>query len=300
MTPLRIAILGERGGWHVERLVHVLLGRGHAVDVVPWRSVGSEITAGGAAFVPEAMASADVVVVRGMPGIDSPASRLEDVIFRMDALAQLEAGGTPVVNRPRALEIAIDKYLSLAILARAGLRVPRTIVAQGAEAAGKAWETLGGDCVAKPLFGSRGRGLVRVRDRGTAEAAGHGGSTYLQEFVPNPGWDLRVLVVGADAFAMRRVAKDGEWRTNVSLGGRPEAIDLPAETIDLARRAAAAVGATIVGIDLLPTAAGPVLLEVNAVPAWRGLQSVSAADITAAVAVAIERAALAGQVSKAP
>jgi ribosomal protein S6--L-glutamate ligase len=291
MNPLRIAVLGERGGWHVERLVDVLSRRGHTADVVSWRAVGAAIGTAGPVFAPGPLATADVVVVRGMPGIDSTTNRLEDVIFRMDAVAELAAGGTPVVNRPRALEIAIDKYLSLALLARAGLRVPRTVVVQGVAAARDAWETLGGDCVAKPLFGSRGRGLVRVRDADAASAAGRAGLAYLQEFIPHSGWDIRVLVVGDEAFAMRRVAAAGEWRTNLAVGGRPEAIDLPAGTLDLARRAAAIVGATIAGIDLLPTPAGPAVLEVNAVPAWRGLQSVVEVDLTAVVAATIERSA---------
>jgi ribosomal protein S6--L-glutamate ligase len=113
---------------------------------------------------------------------------------------------------------------------------------------------------------------------------------YLQEFIPHPGWDLRILVVGDDAFAMRRVAAAGEWRTNVSLGGRPEAVEVPAEVITIARRATATVGATIAGVDIMPGPDGPVVLEVNAVPAWRGLQSVVDADLTEAVAREVEKA----------
>jgi ribosomal protein S6--L-glutamate ligase len=225
-----------------------------------------------------------------MPGIGSGPQRLEEVIFRMDALAQLEAAGTPVVNKPRALEIAIDKYLSLALLARAGIRVPETIIVQGEASARHAWDQLGGSCVAKPLFGSRGRGISRVSSDSEATAIGAGGVAYLQEFIPHPGWDLRILVVGDDAFAMRRVAAAGEWRTNVSLGGRPETVEVPAEVIAIARRAAATVGATIAGVDILPGPDGPVVLEVNAVPAWRGLQSVVDTDLTGAVAREVEKA----------
>lgn len=291
MTPMRVAILGEREGWHVERLARALAGRGHAVEVVPWRAIEATLEPTGPRFAPATLAAADVVAVRGMPGIAADSPRLEDVIFRMDALAQLEASGMPVINRPRALEIAIDKYLSLALLARAGLPVPRTRVVQGAEAATRAWEAIGGPCVAKPLFGSRGRGISRVGSAVEAAAIGAGGVAYLQEFIPHPGWDLRVLVVGDDAFAMRRVAAAGEWRTNISLGGRPEAIEVSAATLDLARRAAATVGATLAGVDVLPGPDGPVVLEVNAVPAWRGLQSVVATDLTEAVASAVLGAA---------
>jgi ribosomal protein S6--L-glutamate ligase len=224
-----------------------------------------------------------------MPGIGSGPQRLEEVIFRMDALAQLEAAGTPVVNKPRTLEIAIDKYLSLAMLARAGIRVPQTIVVQGEASARRAWDQLGGSCVAKPLFGSRGRGIRRVASDSEAAAIGAGSVAYLQEFIPHPGWDLRILVVGDDAFAMRRVAAAGEWRTNVSLGGRPESVEVPAEVIAIARHAAATAGATIAGVDILPGPDGPVVLEINAVPAWKGLQSVVDTDLTEAVAHEVEK-----------
>lgn len=295
MIPMRIAVLGERGGWHVERLVEALGQRGHATDVVSWSTVGGSIGSGGCTFTPPALDAADVIAVRGMPGVGAAGTRLEDVIFRMDALAEVEARGTPVVNRPRALEIAIDKYLSLAVLARAGLPVPRTSIVQDEAGARAAWEALGRDCLAKPLFGSRGRGIVRLRDAAEAAASGRGGTVYLQEFLPHPGWDLRVLVIGDHAFAMRRIAKPGEWRTNISLGGRPERVHLPADTIDLARRAAHAVGATVAGVDLVPTDHGPVLLEVNAVPAWRGLQMVTDTDVTMEIAAAIEHAAFSGR-----
>jgi len=286
-----VTLLGERGGWHVERLVEAFSRHGHTVEVVSWQAIGAAVGPAGLRFAPDALATADVVAVRGMPGIGSGPQRLEEVIFRMDALAQLEAAGTPVVNTPRALEIAIDKYLSLAMLARAGIRVPQTIVVQGEASARRAWDQLGGSCVAKPLFGSRGRGISRVSSDSEATAIGAGGVAYLQEFIPHPGWDLRILVVGDDAFAMRRVAAAGEWRTNVSLGGRPEAVEVPAEVIAIARHAAATVGATIAGVDILSGPDGPVVLEVNAVPAWRGLQSVVEADLTEAVAREVEKVA---------
>jgi ribosomal protein S6--L-glutamate ligase len=84
---------------------------------------------------------------------------------------------------------------------------------------------------------------------------------------------------------MRRRAAAGEWRTNLALGGRAERLDLPAGWGDLARRAAAAVAASVAGVDLLPAADGRVfVLEVNAVPGWRGLESVVGPEVAAAVA----------------
>ena len=290
--PMRIVLLGEPGGWHIERLGAAVVRRGHVATVVRWQHLTASVGDEGLRFGPAAVAAADAIVVRGMPGVATGTDRLESVVFRMDVLGCLETEGMPVVNRPRALEIAIDKYLSLAALARAGLRVPRTVVVQDAEAARAAFAALGSSCVAKPIFGSRGRGIALVSTATAAAAAvSAGGLGYLQEFLPHAGWDVRVLVIGDQTFAMRRIAAAGEWRTNISLGGRPEAFAPPTGWLELARRAAAAVGADVAGVDILPTDDGPVVLEVNAVPGWQGLQAVTEIDLANEIAALVERTA---------
>ena len=152
------------------------------------------------------------------------------------------------LNPPRAIEAAVDKYLTLALLGRAGLPVPATWTGQSAVAALSAFDELGGDVVVKPLFGSEGRGLVRVSDRELAWRTFHaleriGAVLYLQQVVRHPGFDLRVFVLdGAVLGAMRRYAPPGDWRTNVSLGGRAEPCRLSAEEERLAIAAAARRG----------------------------------------------------------
>lgn len=286
---LRVAVIGEPNGWHVVRLLAALSSRGHHGTAVRWTDLSAEVGAPRSApfttvadlaaerLLPPDLETADIVVVRGMPG-----GGLEEVIFRMDLIGRLAARGTPVVNSPRGLEIAIDKYLSLARIAAAGLPVPRTIVSQQPDAMLQAWRSLGCDCVVKPLFGSRGRGLARITDLESltsladrAIAAQPAGAVaYLQEFVPHGGWDVRILIVGKEAFAIRRFAARDEWRTNVSLGGRPEPFSPPMAWVDLARAASRAVETEIAGVDLLPASDGRILvLEVNAVPGWRGLEA---------------------------
>jgi ribosomal protein S6--L-glutamate ligase len=217
-----------------------------------------------------------------------PPGSLEQVVFRMDLLHRAKAAGTTVLNSPAALEASVDKYLATAKLAAAGLPVPPTVTCQTADAALEAFQVLGGDVVVKPLFGSEGRGLVRVSD---PELAWRTFRTlertqtviYVQKFMSHPGWDLRVLVLGGKVLAaMRRHARD-DWRTNVAQGGRAEAVSPTADEERLAVRAAAAVGAEFAGVDLLPTADGYVVLEVNAVPGWRALAPACGVDVAAAV-----------------
>ena len=85
-----------------------------------------------------------------------PPGSLEQVVFRMDALHRIAAAGVPVLNPPRAVEAAVDKYLTLALLEAAALPVPPTWAGQGATEALAAFDALGGDVVVKPLFGSEG------------------------------------------------------------------------------------------------------------------------------------------------
>src|SRR5262249_32951766 len=154
-----------------------------------------------------------------------------------------------------AVETCVDKYLAAARLEAAGLPVPPTVVCQHADAALDAFAVLGGDVVVKPLFGSEGRGMVRVCDPETAWRVFRTlertqAVLYLQRFIAHPGWDLRVLVLGGRALAAMRRFANGGWRTNVAQGGTAESVPPTAAEEDLAVRAAAAVGAPLAGVDL--------------------------------------------------
>jgi ribosomal protein S6--L-glutamate ligase len=179
----------------------------------------------------------------------------------------------------------VDKYLATALLEAAGLLVPPTVTCQHAEAALEAFEALGGDVVVKPLFGSEGRGMVRVSD---PEMAWRTFRTlertqsvlYVQKFIGHPGWDLRVFVLGGRVLTAMRRRSRGDWRTNVAQGGRGEVARLEPDEEHLALRAAEALGAVAAGVDLLPGPTGQYyILEVNAVPGWRALAPVTGVDV---------------------
>ncbi len=221
----------------------------------------------------------DAVLVRTMP----PGS-LEQIVFRMDALHRLAAAGTLVLNPPRSLEIAVDKYLASALLHGAGLPTPRTVVCQTVNDALAAFHELGQDTVLKPLFGSEGRGITRVTDEAVAwrvfkSLVQVGAVIYQQQYIPHHGWDLRLLVIGEQMFAMRR-RNPLDWRTNLSRGATGEPFAASSSQLDLARRAVQAVQASFIGVDILPGQDGrDYVLEVNAVPGWRGLSRCLQIDV---------------------
>ena len=275
----RIVLIGNTGSWHVTELLR-RCDRWAVGQVVSWPELAALIGVGKERFIPEAVEQADCLLIRGMP-----TGTLEQVIGRMDVLGRLAAQGRRVLNQPLALEIAIDKYLATARLAAAGLPVVPSALVQSAADLDRIQQELGNSLIAKPLFGSNGRGLCQlVKAADPPELLRSQGAFLVQQQIPHEGWDVRILVVGERTYAMKRVAPAGEWRTNIALGGEPVPFAAPADWTDLARKAAATVGAEIAGVDLLPAADGSLwLLEVNAVPGWRALQRVVSDDITAAV-----------------
>jgi RimK family alpha-L-glutamate ligase len=282
---MRVGVLGAMGSWHSRHLAAALEAAGHEVVTVPATRMVSEVGAG--VFGPDGVAlhELDALLVRGLPR-----GSLEQVIFRMDALHTLAGAGVRIVNSPRALERTIDKSWASALLAAAGVPTPPTVACERHETAMEAFDRLGGDVVVKPLFGAMGNGIVRIEDPDVAHRvfralALEKAVYYLQRTVA-PARDLRVLVVGGEiAGAMER--ESDSWRANVAQGGRPRAVALPDEQADLARRAAAAVGADVAGVDLLVADGDAAVVEVNGIPGWQALQSVVEEDLAARVAALV-------------
>jgi RimK family alpha-L-glutamate ligase len=277
---MHIAVLCSPDSWYLKDLRRAAADR-FEITPLTFRQLAVELDSAGTKFFCGGadLAHVDAVLVRTMPP-----GTLEQVVFRMDVLARLAAAGKVVLNPPRAVEAAVDKYLTSAKLAEAGLRTPRTMVCQNVDDAMQAFQRLGGDVVLKPLFGAEGRGIARLNDEALAQRAFSllaplGAVLYLQEFIPHDGYDLRVLVVGERMWAMRR-CNPLDWRTNVSRGATAEVVELTPELADLARRGSDAVGAPLAGVDLLPGRDGQLYaIEVNAVPGWMALARTLKVDI---------------------
>ncbi len=228
--------------------------------------------------MPGLLSDFDAILTRTMP-----AGSLEQVTFRLATLHSIaESTHAPrptLVNPPRSLEIAIDKFATLARVAELGYPVPDTIVVQSRSEAMDAFAQLGGDCIVKPIFGGEGRGVMRVRDR---ELAWYTFSTlenlaavgYVQRFVSPGGSDTRLLVIGDRVLGIRR-SNQGDFRTNVSSGGKCEAIEPTDEQTTMARRICASIGLKFASVDLLDSDDGDAkVIEVNGIPGWKGAQRV--------------------------
>ena len=282
---MKFAVLASPDSWYARDLTRAAAAD-HEIVVLPFSEISASVsltsdlrplnsihTAG------RDLADFDAVLVRTMP----PGS-LEQVVFRMDCLARHEAAGGVVINPARAIEAAVDKFLTTAKLQAAGLLTPRTICCQTADEAMLVFEQLGHDIVLKPLFGSEGRGITRLTDENFALRAFRmltqlGAVLYLQEFIEHEGHDIRLLVIGDRILGMRRENKL-DWRTNISRGAIAEPFIPDDSLIEIARRASAAVHAPLAGVDLLPGRNGRLYtIEVNAVPGWKGLAKALNLDV---------------------
>lgn len=283
-----IGHLGPATGWHVSDLERACGLEDCRFVPLDFPALSAALDCGHEEFRVGAIPplELDAILVRAMPR-----GTLEQVIHRMDVLGRLEARGARLLNRPRAIECAVDKYLSLARLAAAGLPVPPTRSTECARQARMDFEQLGGDVVVKPLFGSEGQGLLRVKDPQSArevfeQLEEEGRVIYQQAFVDHPGWDLRLLVARGEVLgAMRREKAPGEaWRTNMSCGATARALTAPREVEQLALEAARVLGIELAGVDLVPGPDGEFrVLELNSAPGWRHLARVTGRDLARAI-----------------
>lgn len=211
--------------------------------------------------------------------------------YGMAVVSHLETMGVPVVNPAGAIARSRDKLRCLQLLAQQRIDVPRTVMATQGASLKRLLESVGGlPCIIKLLRGTQGVGVMLADTRAEAETIlqtfwGLGQDVCLQEFVrESRGRDVRALVVGDEVVgAMRRQAKSGEFRSNIHRGGEGKSIKLDGAYVEVAVRAAKAVGLSVCGVDMLEGKAGPRVMELNSSPGFEGLEQATGKDIAGAI-----------------
>ena len=284
---MRVGLAADNGNWHKGRLRRALQALRVEPALFSLDDVAVVTGSGEPLRVPGFEAGLpDGVLLRTIAG-----GTFEATTMRLGVLHALVSAGVTVWNAPSAIERCVDKAATSLLIARAGLPTPDTFVVSKREAAAGivAREARPGrPLVLKPLFGSQGEGLMlieRPEDLPSEEAVAR--VYYLQRYVPRRDglWrDYRVFVCQGRAIAGMIREGDG-WITNVHRGGRPFAWAMPTRAAELAESAAQAVGVDYSGVDLVEDGEGGFLiLEVNSMPAWSGLQKVTEVDIADCVA----------------
>ncbi len=213
-------------------------------------------------------------LVRGFGAADT-----QKIFFRLDILRSLEEYDIKLINSRESLEIASDKFLTSVFLENHDIPTPKTVVCEDPHKALEAFDELGGDCVLKPLYGSKGIGITRLNDKAFAEniifSLGQINQVfYLQEFVEHHNRDIRILVLGDKVITgMYRVSDS--WKTNIYTGARAEPIELTNEMKNLAIKSAKITKTEIAGVDIIESENGLTVLEVNSIPGFTALQKVT-------------------------
>jgi tetrahydromethanopterin:alpha-L-glutamate ligase len=281
-----ILIVSDQPDWHVRQLEAAFTALGARVAPIDLAACDFDTRSPSGLALPFLGSRLpDAVHVRTMS-----AGSFEAVTKRLGVLHALAKLGVVVWNDALAIERCVDKSMTSFLLARAGVPTPPTWTIESAKTALALVEREAprGPLVLKPLFGSQGRGLRLIhRPDDLPSSDDVAGVYYLQRFQPIGSEDFRdyrlFVLRGRVVAAMIRTAST--WITNVKRGGQPFAVAPDPGMERLAIAAAGAVGAAIAGVDVLVGVDGaPMVLEVNSMPAWSGLQKVNARNVAEAIA----------------
>lgn len=290
---MKIPIFTDDPGWHGNALQQSFAAQGVEAIFVPLNSClihinNSQNSAQPAIVIPQfESALPKAVFVRGVSG-----GTLQQVITRLNFLHMLQQLGVMVYNQGRAIERTVDKAMTSFLLQQHGVNTPQTWICESRQQIAAVRASVNAPLVLKPLFGSQGVGVQLLQQNAPLPVPMQQyveGVYYLQQHIKTaePSHDYRVFVINQQVVAtMRRSATQasGLFVNNVSAGAVCSAVEAPLALVDIALNAAKAVNIDYCGVDVIQAENGEYyVLEVNSIPAWRGLQSVSQTNIADAL-----------------
>ena len=293
---MRIAILSNGpGNYSTKRLREEAESRGHEVEVIAYGKCYVSIDEKNpkVMYDGENIGKFDAFIPR-------IASHMTE--YGTSVVRQLEAAYPRAffMNRSIAIMRARDKLRSTQIMAKYGVSIPKTVFSRNSNDIDDLLEEIGGTpAIIKLARGTHGNGVVLAETKKAAKSVlqafyltnSDGTNVLLQEFIKeSAGTDIRAFVVGSQ---VKRQSLDDDFRSNLHKGGLGEPIKLTPEEKRMAVRAAKAMGLTIAGVDLMRSARGPLVLEVNASPGF-GIEKVTYRDVAGKIIDYIERNAKRG------
>jgi ribosomal protein S6--L-glutamate ligase len=293
---LKIAVLSRNTRlYSTKRLVEAGLKRGHDIYVIDPLRCYMNISA----HNPEIHYKG-----RKLEEFDAVIPRIgQSVTFYATAvLRQFEMIGVYPLNESVAIGRARDKLRSLQLLARKGIGMPVTGFAHSPDDTDDLLAIAGNiPLIIKLIEGSQGQGVVLAETRQAAESVidafrGLDAHFLVQQFIKESrGTDIRCFVIGNKVVAsMKRQARKGEFRANLHRGGKAEAIRITPAERAIAVKAAKIMGLNVAGVDLIRSAKGSLVLEVNSSPGLEGIESATRKDIAGEIIAFVERHARSG------
>ena len=283
--PVRVGVLSFHNSKETKAILNAIDDLGH---VPVWLRKGNtrvQIIGDEPRLDPDV----DIVVNRLLlTTIEHPLEHLE--------IANTLAGHRPMINPPPAVLTAIHKYATAVRLANQGVRTPDSYLGLSAATFAEGSRYVGGSMLQKAGIGTHGDAAWKVaRNERPTPVVGHR-HTFLQRFLDQQGKqsDVRVYVVGDEVVgAMRRLAPNGDWQTNVARGGTPEDVtdELPKEVGSIALDATHALGLDVAGVDVMEWRGDWYVLEINPTAGFTGLFDATGTSAAPYIArYAIERA----------
>lgn len=288
---MKIAVLSTvKNLYSTKRLVEAAEQRGHECIVLDHRQCYVGIEQGKPSIHYKGQDVSDIDAI--IPRIGASLTFYGSAIVR-----QFEVMGVLSANPSQAITRSRDKLRCMQILSGAGIGLPITGFARNTRDVDDLIKMVGGaPLVIKLLEGTQGIGVVLAETKKAASSVieafyGLGNNILIQEYIKeSKGSDIRAFVVdGKVVGAMKRTAKEGEFRSNLHRGGSAELIKLSRKERETAVRAAKELGLTVCGVDMLPSDRGPLVLEVNSSPGLEGIEKATGKDIASEVIAFLEK-----------
>lgn len=288
---MKIAVLStNKQLYSTQRLVEAATLRGHECIVLDHTKCYVGIQQGKPSIHYKGNNIADIDAI--IPRIGASVTFYGSAIVR-----QFEVMDVISANPSQAITRSRDKLRCMQILSGAGLGLPITGFARMASDVDDLINMVGGaPLVIKLLEGTQGIGVVLAETKKAASSVieafyGLGNNILIQEYIKEAkGTDIRAFVVdGKVVGAMKRTAKEGEFRSNLHRGGSAEIVKLTRKEKETSVAAARAMGLTIAGVDMLPSSRGPLILEVNSSPGLEGIEKATQKDIAIEIIKYLER-----------
>ncbi|HSX30919.1 MAG TPA: 30S ribosomal protein S6--L-glutamate ligase [Candidatus Saccharimonadales bacterium] len=276
---MKIGILTRQPGYSVRRLKEAARARGHEVRVIKYPECYVEIEQDKpeVRYRGNSLNDLDVVIPRILPGMTGYGTAI---------VRQFEMMGVYTPAKSIAIARSRDKLRSLQLLSKAGVGIPKTIFSRETAAVDDLIDHLGTPMIIKLASGTQGNGVVLAETRKAAKSViqafyVNDTSFLMQEYIEEAaGADIRVFIVGNQVVAsMKRQSLDDDFRSNIHQGGTGTAVKLGDEEKRVALKAARAMGLAICGVDMVQSARGPLILEVNSAPGLEGIEGVTGRDI---------------------
>lgn len=288
---MKIAILSTNKNLYSTRQLHdAAVKRGHECLILDHRKCYVGIKQGKPSIHYNGQDVSDIDAI--IPRIGASLTFYGSAIVR-----QFEVMGVISANPSQAITRSRDKLRCMQILSGAGIGLPVTGFARNTHDVDDLIKMVGGaPLVIKLLEGTQGIGVVLAETKKAASSVieaffGLGNNILIQEYIKEArGTDIRVFVVdGKVVGAMKRTAKEGEFRSNLHRGGTAELIKLSKAERETALKAAKELGLTVCGVDMLPSDRGPLVLEVNSSPGLEGIEKATNRDIATKVIEFLEK-----------